>query len=267
MRQRAALRLWATEGPAPRSRTASAPAVLAPTRPARLAPDRRSGRGRGHSRGPTRRGASCRACLSSPGPSPGGHRPRPRGRCPCARPRPPGAPDSRSRRGRSQRSPRCVGAWAAAPAGSQEATMSDRVCLKCSGLSYANWRRGPRRPSTEPLRAEAVSIAARPRRPRHGRRPRRHGRRLSCAHPFPTRRFCLYPHPETLQPVCHGRGRAIVAGVYRNLDGLRAAFQAPCAGLPATAYASGFAFNSASCSLINALISSVMASNVVHCSL
>ena len=32
-------------------------------------------------------------------------------------------------------------------------------------------------------------------------------------------------------------------------------------------YASGFAFNSASCSLINALISSVMASNVVHCSL
>ena len=26
--------------------------------------------------------------------------------------------------------------------GSQEATMSDRVCLKCSGLSYADWRRG-----------------------------------------------------------------------------------------------------------------------------
>ena len=34
-----------------------------------------------------------------------------------------------------------------------------------------------------------------------------------------------------------------------------------------SAYASGFAFNSASCSLINALISSVMASNFVHCSL
>ena len=32
-------------------------------------------------------------------------------------------------------------------------------------------------------------------------------------------------------------------------------------------YASGFAFNSASWSLINALISSVMESNVVHCSL
>ena len=32
-------------------------------------------------------------------------------------------------------------------------------------------------------------------------------------------------------------------------------------------YASGFDFNSASCSLINALISSVMESNVVHCSL
>ena len=32
-------------------------------------------------------------------------------------------------------------------------------------------------------------------------------------------------------------------------------------------YASGFAFSSASCSLINALISSVMASNFVHCSL
>ena len=32
-------------------------------------------------------------------------------------------------------------------------------------------------------------------------------------------------------------------------------------------YASGFAFNSASWSLINALISSVMASNCVHCSL
>ena len=32
-------------------------------------------------------------------------------------------------------------------------------------------------------------------------------------------------------------------------------------------YASGFDFNSASCSLINAIISSVMESNVVHCSL
>ena len=50
-------------------------------------------------------------------------------------------------------------------------------------------------------------------------------RRLSCAHPFPTRRLCLYPHPETLQYVGHGRGRAIVAGVYRNLDGLAQYFK------------------------------------------
>ena len=35
------------------------------------------------------------------------------------------------------------------------------------------------------------------------------------------------PHPETLQYVGHGhgRGRAIVAGVYRNLDGLAQHFK------------------------------------------
>ena len=49
---------------------------------------------------------------------------------------------------------------------------------------------------------------------------------LSCAPPFPTRRICLYPHPETLQQVGHGRGCAIIAGVYRNRDGLEQHFKA-----------------------------------------
>ena len=105
---------------------------------------------------------------------------------------------------------------AAAPTLPRHRAMPYQDRIDPVGLGLETGRASPRRPSTpstEPLRAEAVSIAARPRRPRprprHPRRPRRHGR-LSCAHPFPTRRFCLYPHPETLQPVCHGRGRAIV---------------------------------------------------------